>query len=68
MVRRGRFGGTVADADVIQQCVLRRQGHALASTTLAQAAGRIGQSFGVVAVHGRSGRVRRRRVDREPCR
>ena len=38
-------------------------GHALACPTLGQVAGGFGQSFGVVAVHGRSGRLHRRDVD-----
>jgi hypothetical protein len=51
---RRQFDGVLAGTGVIQQRLLRRQGHALACPTLGQVAGGFGQSFGVVAVHGRS--------------
>ena len=40
-----------------------RAGSHFACPTVGQRTGRVGQSFGVVAVHGRSGRLRRRGVD-----
>ncbi|PSD30946.1 hypothetical protein C7E12_05855 [Stenotrophomonas maltophilia] len=63
MARRGQFDGFLAGAGVVQQGFLRRQGHAIAGSAVDQTAGRFGQSFGVVAVHGRSGRLHRRGVD-----
>ena len=60
---RCQFNGAFASAGVIQQRFLRRQGHALACSGLGQLTGGFGQSFGVVAVHGRSGREHRRDVD-----
>lgn len=63
VARRRQFNTVLAGTGVIQQGLLRWQGHALACPSLGQVAGRIGQSFGVVAVHGRSGRLRRRGVD-----
>ena len=63
MAWRRQFNGVLAGARVVQQGLLRWQGHALACPTLGQVAGGFGQSFGVVAVHGRSGRLHRRDVD-----
>jgi len=63
MARRRQVDGGLAGSGVIQQRLLRRQGYALACSTLGQLTGGFGQSFGVVAVHGRSGRLHRRDVD-----
>ncbi|MNS85716.1 hypothetical protein D3C72_1195900 [compost metagenome] len=63
MPRRREFKGGFAGAGIVQQGFLRWQGHAVACSAFGQFSGRFVQTFGVVAVHGRSGRLHRRVVD-----